>query len=147
MFSIGGNLFSSFWNSANSVGASTSDFGILTGLLSMIFVNWNAFKGQQLEQTRCILLFMVILMIIMNLLAGAGAKSNSDTLGHCGGGIAGLVWGFAFFPRVKDDLSAKLRKCGLISSVVFFLLFAILLFTTNENKIVCPDHIDAKCSF
>jgi len=42
---IGGNLFSSFWAMDNSIGASTSDFGILTGLLSMIFVNWNAFKG------------------------------------------------------------------------------------------------------
>ena len=78
---------------------------------------------------------MVILMIVMNLLAGAGAGSNSDTLGHCGGGIAGLLWGFAFFPRVKDDLSAKLRKFGLISTVVFFLLFAILLFAVNENGV------------
>jgi len=35
---------------STSVGASTSDFGILTALLAMILVNWNAFNSsQQLE--------------------------------------------------------------------------------------------------
>jgi len=44
---IGGNLFSSLTDpSANSIGASTSDFGILFGLLAMISVNWHEFKGQ-----------------------------------------------------------------------------------------------------
>ena len=38
---IGGNLFSGYCNPNNrSVGASTADFGIFTGMLAMIFVNW-----------------------------------------------------------------------------------------------------------
>jgi len=44
---IGGNLFSSVTDpSSPSIGASTSDFGILFGLLAMICVNWYEFKGQ-----------------------------------------------------------------------------------------------------
>ena len=58
---IGGNLFSSAIDSSTSIGASTADFGILFGLLSMIIVNWFEFKGQQLEQVRCMLLFIVII--------------------------------------------------------------------------------------
>jgi len=46
---IGGNLFSSYIQPDSSIGASTADFGLLFGIMSMILVNWNAFKGQQLE--------------------------------------------------------------------------------------------------
>jgi len=68
---IGGNLFSSITDTgANSIGASTSDFGILFGLLAMIIVNWYEFRGQMLEQVRCMLMAIVIIMIIFNLLAG-----------------------------------------------------------------------------
>ena len=42
---IGGNLISSMVTDGYSVGASTSDFGIFTGLLAMVFVNWNAFNA------------------------------------------------------------------------------------------------------
>jgi membrane associated rhomboid family serine protease len=43
---IGGNLFSSVTDPISpSIGASTSDFGILFGLLAMIMVNWYEFKG------------------------------------------------------------------------------------------------------
>ena len=38
---IGGNLFSSMFTDAPSVGASTADLGIYAGMLAMIFVNWN----------------------------------------------------------------------------------------------------------
>ena len=79
---------------------------------------------------------MIIIMIVMNLLAGAGDGSTSDVPGHVGGGIAGLIWGFAFFPRVKDNLSAKLRKIGLVLTAFFFILFTILLFTA---KGACPE--------
>jgi len=64
---IGANLFSSFWSAKTAMGASTSGFGILFGLLSMVIVNWNAFRGQQLEQMRCMLMFMAIIMIVLSL--------------------------------------------------------------------------------
>ena len=37
---IGGNLFSAMCTDSRSVGASTADFGILTGILAMLFANW-----------------------------------------------------------------------------------------------------------
>jgi len=50
MSGIGGNMFSAFCSNGNSIGASTADFGILTGLLAMILVNWFEFsKSPQLE--------------------------------------------------------------------------------------------------
>ena len=42
---IGGNIFSALCVDSDSVGASTADFGILTGLLAMIIVNWHAFDN------------------------------------------------------------------------------------------------------
>jgi membrane associated rhomboid family serine protease len=50
IYRFGGNLFSCNTDGGNSsIGASTSDFGILFGLLAMICVNWYEFKGQMLE--------------------------------------------------------------------------------------------------
>jgi len=106
MCGIGGNIFSSVIDSSPSIGCSTSVCGILTGALSMIFINWQSFNGnQQLEQTRCILMFIIIIMIILNLsiVNSASAVYKTDTYGHLGGAITGLIWGLAFFPRVKND--------------------------------------------
>jgi membrane associated rhomboid family serine protease len=105
LFSVGGNLFSSVVSSSPSVGASTSICGLLTGALSMIFINWQAFNGnQELEKARCILIFVLILMVVLNLLfVGQGNELYAvDTYGHLGGAMAGLFWGLAFFPRVKN---------------------------------------------
>lgn len=82
----------------------------------------------------------------MNLMAGAGSE-EADNLGHIGGGIAGLFWGFAMFPRVKDDLSAKLRRVGLIGVAIFFILFAVLLFTVHSSNNISCDYPFPECSF
>jgi membrane associated rhomboid family serine protease len=109
--------------------------GILTGALAMLFVNWQAFNGSpELEQARCILMFMVILMIFLNLMIG-GSKNevyNTDTYGHLGGAIAGLFWGLAVFPRVKNHTSAKLRMVGIGLTLGFFLLCSLLLVTKQK---------------
>jgi len=107
---IGGNLFSSVTApGAASIGASTSDFGILFGLLAMVTVNWYEFKGQQLEQVRCMLMAIVIIMIIFNLMAGG---AQTDGMGHMGGGLAGLFWGMAFLPRVASPFTRKCKVFG-----------------------------------
>ena len=99
---IGGNLFSAVCTNERSVGASTADFGILTGILAMIFANWSAFDGsQQLEQTRCMLVFMVVLMIVLNFALSSEQPGKTDTSGHLGGAITGMLWGLAFFPRSR----------------------------------------------
>mmetsp|Transcript_8931 Transcript_8931/g.15128 ORF Transcript_8931/g.15128 Transcript_8931/m.15128 type:complete len:174 (+) Transcript_8931:347-868(+) len=96
---IGGNIFSAYCSDANSVGASTSINGLLTGVFAMITINWSAFSGnQQLEQMRCILLFFIVFAIVINLMI---QDEGTDSWGHLGGAITGLLWGMAFFPRVK----------------------------------------------
>jgi hypothetical protein len=46
LYRIGGNLFSSVVSpSTDSVGASTAICGMLTGMLGLIIINWNAFNG------------------------------------------------------------------------------------------------------
>ena len=44
---IGGNLFSSMMSDLSSVGASTSVFGILSGQVAMVVVNWQAFSANE----------------------------------------------------------------------------------------------------
>ena len=44
---IGGNLLSVLCVKTNSVGASTAINGILTGLLAIVLVNWNAFSASE----------------------------------------------------------------------------------------------------
>jgi hypothetical protein len=43
-------------------------------------------------------------MIVLNLaIVGSGSKVYpKDTYGHFGGALTGLIWGLAFFPRVKN---------------------------------------------
>jgi membrane associated rhomboid family serine protease len=114
------------------VGASTSICGLLTGALSMIFINWQAFNvSPELEQARCILIFMLILMIVLNLVFVGQDNElyKVDTYGHLGGAMTGLFWGLAFFPRVRNSQSLNLRKIGLVLIAVFFILLTVLLFT------------------
>lgn len=71
----------------------------------MLFINWQSFNGnEQLEQTRCILMFVLLIMIILNLtiVGSSNRVYATDTYGHLGGALTGLIWGLAFFPRVKN---------------------------------------------
>ena len=137
---VGGTLFSIMLSDSCSVGASTAGFGILTGILALLFVNWSAFNGNpQLEQTRCILVAMVIFFILINLMMGAGSQGNSiDTYGHLGGALAGLFWGMACFPReTRNQTGQSLRKWGLGRTSVFFSLQIILFYTVKKPLDIC----------
>ena len=76
-------------------------------------------------------MFMIVLMIFLNLMIAGHSAGNAygvDSMGHVGGALTGLIWGLAFFPRVENDLSVKLRKIGMGATAAFFLLFIMLLF-------------------
>ena len=132
---LGGNLFSAYCSDSPSVGASTCINGVVTGLLAILLVNWHAMSGRQdLEQTRCILLIVVIFMIILNLMMFGGNGTDTekpDVLGHVGGAITGFIWGLAFFPRVKSNYAHKMRMAGLCLTSTFFIGFGCLLFLTK----------------
>ena len=75
---IGGNMFSSCLSNNLSVGASTADFGILTGLLAMVFVNWDSFSASQtLIQMRCMIIVCVVFMLVMNFVMNSQSNSVS----------------------------------------------------------------------
>ena len=132
-------MFSSMFTDNRSVGASTADFGIFTGLLAMIFVNWSAFDGnQQLEQTRCILIFMVVIMIFLNFSMTMGGDSTVDTYGHLGGALTGLIYGLAIFPRNRSQGGSKLRGIGLFLTGMYFTVNIILLYLVREPSPIYP---------
>lgn len=78
------------------------------------------------------LLFVIILLVFLNTLMGAGSGSNVDYLGHLGGAITGFVWGMAFMPRVASPTGATMKKVGIALTVVFFGLTTGLLFGLNQ---------------
>lgn len=128
---VGGNLFSALCQDTNNVGASTAVCGILAGCLAMIIANWSAFdSNQQLEQTRCILIFMVTLMIIMNVAFMKG-PDQVDVSGHLGGSMVGLLYGLAFFPRTRGPSGEKLAFWGKALTMGFFGLCTILFFAVR----------------
>jgi len=111
------------FSSDSSVGASTADFGIYTGLLAIIFVNWSAFdRNEQLEQLRCCLVFIIIFILMINLMSSLGPQNSGvvDINGHVGGMITGLLWGLAFFPRVRSPSGLTQRKWGIVLLGIFF---------------------------
>ena len=128
-------MFSSNINDDRSIGASTADQGIMTGLLAMIIVNWSAFSGNpQLEMQRCMLVAMITIMILFGYTMSYQSSGTVDTMGHLGGSMAGLFWGFAFFPRVRSQAGLNLRKVGLGLVALFYGLQIILFFTVRHPQ-------------
>ena len=76
------------------------------------------------------MMFVLLIMIILNLtiVGSSNRVYATDTYGHLGGALTGLIWGLAFFPRVKNPQSMKLKKIGRIIVISYFFLFTLLLF-------------------
>lgn len=79
---------------------------------------------------------MVCLIIVFSIVGmGPGSKLGGgiDYLGHAGGAITGLVWGLAFFPRVHNEYSKKVKLWGMCGTATFFILFTLLFYLTEPN--------------
>lgn len=83
---------------------------------------------------RCIMIAFAILLIALNLLLGAGQPGVVDTNGHIGGGVAGLLWGFAFFPREEGKVGSVFRKAGQFFLVAFFGVLMVMFFTMRTFR-------------
>jgi len=96
----------------------------------MVLVNWSAFNGSpQLKKVRLMLIFFACLMLFFNFLSEVqGVSGVVDITGHIGGAIVGLIWGIAFFPRVKTANSAKLRLAGMVLTVSFFVILILYFY-------------------
>lgn len=131
---IGGNLLSSMINDECSVGASTAVFGVLTGQVAMVLVNWNAFSSPQLKQVRCMMIAFVIVMLVINFITDLGQVGVVDIWGHIGGAIAGFLYGVGFFPREISDSSHKIKVLGMSLTAMYFTIIPILFFLTRRPK-------------
>ena len=119
--------------STRTFGPQPAICGLVTGILAVIFVNWKAFSATpELEQVRCILIFFVVLLVFMNLVL-ISAGSNSSWAVNLGGTMFGLFWGMAAFPRIPSPGGEKMRLFGGMMTTSFFILFGLLLFTTDAS--------------
>ena len=101
---IGGNLMGALASDDPSVGASTAVFGIFTGQIAMIMVNWHALSQHpQLINLRNMILGFTVFCLAMNFMSNFGGDpeggDTTDVSGHVGGAITGFLWGIAFMPR------------------------------------------------
>ena len=55
-------------------------------------------------------------------IVASGLTPGVDWAGHLGGGIAGLFYGLAFFPRVRSSRIPMVGYIGLALFVSFFTL-------------------------
>ena len=116
-----------------SVGASTSVFGIFTGQMVMIFVNWRSLSSNpQLKTLRNTILGFAVFCIVLNFMSNS-AESNktTDINGHIGGAITGFIWGMAFFKRDGQDehfCGITWRKIGYVAVSLWFLGMIIIFF-------------------
>jgi membrane associated rhomboid family serine protease len=69
---IGGNIFSALCNPSKfeSVGASTSLFGLVGALIALIVVNWRALDRS--PEVRCMMIIMITFILLFSLISILG---------------------------------------------------------------------------
>lgn len=125
---------------ALSVGASTSLMGMLGLYLAFLILNWKALEF--LNQMRCMLVCLAVVMVIMVFLLSssgfgtssvAGYESNIDNYGHIGGFITGVLAGVVIPKSInKGPYETKAKYfCGFLLTLFFILAFT-LFFTVTD---------------
>jgi membrane associated rhomboid family serine protease len=138
---IGGNIFSALCNPSKyeSVGASTSLFGLVGALVALVVVNWRALDRS--PEVRCLMIVMLTFILLFSLISILGDTGDSvgqvistsvDGFGHLGG----LLTGFCFAAYMMVHLrgaEARQRgsweqKCKLVGFGLF--VFQMILYFT-----------------
>ena len=94
---IGGNLFSALCSDTNSVGASTSIFGLIGCYIAFIAINWSHLRQNSDKFCRTLIYLALSLFISSSL----GAFSNVDVMGHLGGFITGGLCGLILLEQIS----------------------------------------------
>ena len=119
---FGGILFSCVANpDASSVGASTAIFGMMGYYLAFLFINWETL-GEHNPAKRCSLVIFMFIILMVNLPIDQN-DPTLDTMGHLGGGIAGVIMGF-----VLTDSKSK-QNGGRVALVLYYALMLTLFYT------------------
>ena len=107
---LGGNLFSGIANpKAIGVGASTAVFGLVGFYLAYLLTNFT-YMGRRRYGQRWCLLFFVVILVLVNLLAGSHSDSHIDNYAHLGGFITGFFAGLA----ITEFFDYQARKYGRV---------------------------------
>ena len=132
---VGGNLLSACMTDRTSVGASTAVFGIFSGHIAAVAVNWYSFNGSpQLQMVRLSLLFFALLMLFINFAMNMNDKSETtDVYGHVGGTISGLLVGLALFKRPVSQYTSNLKVVSMPLLLLFLIGCIVYLFFIRPN--------------
>eukprot|EP00347_Sterkiella_histriomuscorum_P024243 403331813 len=138
---IGGNLFSALCAPDKlSVGASTSIFGLLACLLSLVLVNWKALDRS--PEVRCCLIIFVIFLFLFSLLMAFSSQENTvDVFGHLGGFLSGFFFGTIVMihmrgqeARVRMSYEKICQIVGIVGVSIFFVLCFSLFYTVVHPR-------------
>jgi len=109
---VSGTLLSFVFNPASiSAGASTSLFGLLGALLAYFYRHRQVFGRRGKAY-----LYNILGVAAVNLLLGLSVR-RIDNLGHLGGLIGGLVFGWLVVPRYRLELAAASGVARLVDTV------------------------------
>jgi membrane associated rhomboid family serine protease len=99
-----GNLFSFFFNTAPSVGASSAIFGLIGAMAAFYVSNTDWFGREHSHRV----LRNIAWVTLLNLGQGLAPASRIDNFGHLGGLLGGAVFGVLFGPRLYLDPKGRL---------------------------------------
>ncbi|CAG9326657.1 unnamed protein product [Blepharisma stoltei] len=128
---IGGILVSSLFSPLSlAVGASTAIFGLTTAILAWIVLNWTSLEG---NPNRINSLIWVIILIVINLVM---PSSSTDSFGHIGGALFGLLISFLIFDTINSPTKNEnlIKKCAGIILLFFSIGGFITFFTLIETN-------------
>ena len=92
----------------------------------MLFVNWSEFSGnQQLETIRCMYMFIIFFIIVINLMMTIGQVTWAQVLGSA---FTGIFYGLAAYPRKESVKGHKKSMIGLMLLFSWFTLWGLLFF-------------------
>jgi membrane associated rhomboid family serine protease len=126
---FGGVLFSSLVSSGVAVGASTSLFGLLSGMITWLVMNWSRLPE---GPSKMFTLVWLIMLIVFNLLLGV-TSSLIDNWGHFGGLITGFGVALVIFKYVDNQESQNERRARYIAGagLAFYFILGLSLFYTE----------------
>lgn len=137
-----GNLFSACVQNEISVGCLPSVMALVSGLMSMVIVNWKALAGAGYMRV-CLIFMTVMVFVIMLLLsvqsdAVPGVFVGISLPAEAGGFMAGIGMGMMLMPYALQRPSPyvkMIRKIGFLLTVIYIaILVPVFFFAVDTGK-------------
>eukprot|EP00826_Nyctotherus_ovalis_P015069 TRINITY_DN14249_c0_g2_i2.p1 TRINITY_DN14249_c0_g2~~TRINITY_DN14249_c0_g2_i2.p1 ORF type:complete len:222 (+),score=26.95 TRINITY_DN14249_c0_g2_i2:479-1144(+) len=125
---LGAVLFGALLSNEKSVGASGAIFGLCSAFLGWLILNWELLDYDN-SPRGCLLCFSIMILFIIFLIGLS--EQNTDSYGHIGGMLTGIIAGIGFSrPLARLDASVQQsysyeEKLQFIALVFLGILFAV----------------------